>query len=89
MINQFLWGAITMACAISSAFFFKYWRLTKDRLFLAFALAFFALAVNWLGLALINPENEARTSMYWVRLVAFLLIIAAIVDKNRNTPPAI
>jgi hypothetical protein len=40
-----------------------------------------ALGVSWLGLALLATTQARRL----VRLVAFLLIIAAIVDKNRST----
>ena len=87
MLVQFLWGALTMACFAVAAFFLRYWRMSKDRFFLAFAVAFLALGLNWLGLGLYESELESRNSMYVVRLVAFLVILAGIIDKNR-TPTA-
>ena len=82
---QTMYGALVMGCFVVGLFFLRYWRATRDRLFAMFALAFWALGVNWLGLALLATTQEARTAFYLVRLVAFLLIIAAIVDKNRST----
>ncbi|MGH2947190.1 MAG: DUF5985 family protein [Solirubrobacteraceae bacterium] len=48
-----------------------------------FALAFAVLAVNRVVLAAIDDASEAETFVYLARAVAFGLIIAAIVDKNR------
>ena len=82
-VNLFLWGASASAGWTAGLFFLRFWRDTRDRFFALFAAAFWALAVNWTGLALTDPPDEARTAFYLVRLVAFVLIIAAIVDKNR------
>ena len=49
-----------------------------------FALAFGLLALQRLALALSEPLDEWRTGLYMVRLLAFLLILGAIVDKNRS-----
>ena len=81
---QTMYGALVMGSFVVGLFFLRYWRTTRDRLFAMFALAFWALGVNWLGLALVATTQEARTAFYLVRLVAFLLIIAAIFDKNRS-----
>jgi hypothetical protein len=54
-------------------------------LFLFFAAAFGALAVNWLGLALIDPKLELQHFVYLVRFVGFLLLIGGIIDKNRRS----
>ena len=85
-------GALVMASAVIGLFFLRFWRDTRDRLFLMFSLAFWVLAANWLGLGLVVQEEEARTLFYVVRLVAFVLILVAIVDKNRaaarRRPPA-
>lgn len=80
---EMLNGAIVMASLAIGLFFLRFWKETGDRLFAAFALAFWALCLNWLLLAFVGPEWEARTYLYLLRLVAFLIIIAAIVDKNR------
>jgi hypothetical protein len=79
-----LLGALVMASAVIGLFFLRFWRDTRDRLFLMFSLAFWVLAANWLGLGLLVREEEARTLLYVVRLVAYMLILVAIVDKNRT-----
>jgi hypothetical protein len=83
MLVQFLWGTLAMACFTVATFFLKFWRTSRDRFLLAFAIAFVALGLNWVGLALLESQQESRNSMYVVRLIAFLIILAAIIDKNR------
>jgi hypothetical protein len=80
----FLWGASAMASAAAGLFFLKFWRRTRDRFFLFLALAFWALTLNWTGLAATRRGDEARTYFYLARLAAFVLIIGAVVDKNRS-----
>ena len=77
-------GAILMGYAVCALFFVRFWRQTGDRLFFVFALAFGLLALQRLALALSEPHDEWRTGLYMVRLLAFLLILGAIVDKNRS-----
>jgi hypothetical protein len=84
MTNQFMWGALSMASCIAALFFIRFWRRSQDRLFLIFALAFAALAVNWAGLGLTYPSRESSHYMYIVRLLAFVLFVVGIVDKNRR-----
>ena len=81
-MNQFMWGAIVMACATAGVFFIRFWRKTSDRLFAIFALAFWILGVHWFVLAWTN-RNEVHVALYAIRLLAFLLILFAIIDKNR------
>lgn len=83
-LNLFLWGASAAASWTAGLFFLRFWRETRDRFFALFAAAFWFLALNWIGLALTDPPDEARTLFFLVRLIAFVLIIAAIVDKNRS-----
>jgi hypothetical protein len=71
------------AAWIAGVFFLRFWRETSDRLFLFFALAFWLLASSWLTLAVFDPTDEARPYIYAIRLLAFGLIIAATIDKNR------
>jgi hypothetical protein len=81
---QFLWRALTMGSAAVALFFLRFWIVGRERLFLFFALAFAALSVHWFGLGIVNPTAESRHYLYVLRLVAFLLIIAGIVDRNRS-----
>ena len=82
-MKLFLWGALAMSSGVAGLYFWRFWIESKDRLFVFFALAFWVLALNWVGLALID-EPETRHWVYAVRLVAFVLIIAGIIDKNRR-----
>lgn len=85
MLQTFLSGVSVMASFAAGLFFLRFWRQSRDRLFLLFAAAFWIMAANWTALAFIDQANEARTLLYVFRLVAFGLIIFAILDKNRNT----
>lgn len=81
----FLTGGTATACVAIGLFFLRFWRRTDDRFFLLFALAFWVFALNRVALAVIGDEDEsARMVVYVVRLAAFLLILTAIVDKNRR-----
>jgi hypothetical protein len=80
---DFMFGGIAMGFAVAGLFFLRFYRKTRDRLFALFALAFFVLAVNRIGLVLAAQHGVKGDYLYWVRLVAFLLILVAIVDKNR------
>jgi hypothetical protein len=83
-MSHFLLGAIVMASIVAGLLFLRYWRDTRDRFFLLFALAFWVLAANWLGLAVVAPGNEARSLFYLVRWLGFCLILIAIAEKNRS-----
>ncbi len=84
MSTLFLSGAICMACFTIALFFFRFWRRTRDRLFLMFSAAFMLLVVERIILATIGASHEFAPYVYLVRLLAFALIAAAIVDKNRT-----
>ena len=64
--------------------FLRMWQKSKDRLFGFFAAAFCVLAVERVLLTLVNPDDEFAPYVYVARLIAFSLIIVAIVDKNRQ-----
>jgi heme/copper-type cytochrome/quinol oxidase subunit 4 len=82
MLEGFLLGVIVTASIVAAAFFWKFWRQTRDALFLAFAAAFLVEGLNRLSFLFIDSPNEGRPAIYAVRLIAFLLILAAIVRKN-------
>jgi hypothetical protein len=84
-MRAFLWGALTMGCAMIALHFLRYWHRSRDRLFIFFGIAFAVLAVNWVSLAIIDPTVEGRHFVYFFRLAAFLLIIIGIVDRNRRS----
>jgi uncharacterized protein DUF5985 len=80
---QFSSGFIVMGYLVVGLFFLRFWRDTRDRLFAVFALAFWLFALQRLLQALIDVEAEHEAVLYLIRLVGFLLIIWAVVDKNR------
>jgi Family of unknown function (DUF5985) len=80
---EFVTGANATCAAVAGLFFFRFWRQTGDRLFARFALAFWLLGAHWLFLAATDPDYELRPLLYGIRLLAFLVIIGAIVEKNR------
>jgi hypothetical protein len=84
-MRTFLWGALTMGCAVIALCFLRYWRTSRDRLFIFFGVAFGVLALNWVSLAIIDPQVEGRHYVYFFRLAAFVLIIVGIVDRNRRS----
>jgi hypothetical protein len=68
---------------VAGLFFLRFWRQTHDRLFLIFSVSFWMLGIQRLLLGAAEPAPESRTGFYLIRLAAFLLILSAIVDKNR------
>jgi hypothetical protein len=84
MIDGFLLGLIVMSELVAAAFFFKFWRQTRDRLFLAFGAAFLIEACNRVGVLFIAEPAAGNPVIYSVRLLSYLLILAAIADKNRK-----
>lgn len=83
-MEDFIMGSIFMASLAVALFFLRFWRETGDRLFAMFAAAFVLLAITRMGLAVSTETAEGLTHWYWFRLAAFLLILVAIVDKNRR-----
>jgi peptidoglycan/LPS O-acetylase OafA/YrhL len=79
---EFISGAITMGFIAAAGFFLRFWRSTEDRLFLAFAIAFFLLALNQALAQWIGAADERVGYTYLLRVLAFVLILGAIVDKN-------
>jgi hypothetical protein len=83
-MNQLVSGAMVMAYLAAGLFFLRFWRQTRDRLFAMFAAAFWILAIQRLSLGLTTETTENATWLYVIRLLAFLLILFAIIDKNRE-----
>lgn len=82
MIVEFLAGAVTLGYLVAAMFFLHFWRRTADRLFLAFASAFALLSLNQALAHFFYVANEPASLVYALRVTAFAIIIAAIVDKN-------
>lgn len=85
IFNAFFQGGCTLACFAIGVFFLRFWRVTRDRLFLFFMAGFWAFAVHWVGLRALDATDESRHWFYVVRLAAFTLIAIGVIDKNRRT----
>lgn len=83
-LYDFLSGAVALGFAACALFFLRFWRRTREELFLAFAVAFLLLGAGQTILALASIPTEERGSIYILRLIAFLLILLAIYRKNRS-----
>jgi uncharacterized membrane protein HdeD (DUF308 family) len=86
-MNQLLLGAIAMANLTIGLSFLRFWKKTRDRFFLFFAVAFSLEGVNRVMLALSQGSSENEPIIYLVRLLSFVLILIAIIDKNRINKP--
>ena len=84
MLNQFFAGAASVSLLVIAMFFFRFWKRTRDRLFLFFASAFLILMLERLIRASMEIETEWAPYVYMVRLTAFVVIIIGVVDKNRH-----
>ncbi len=86
-MNTFLLGAMSMGFFVAGLMFLQFFRVTRDVLFALFAIAFWVECINRAALALANSPNEGRPVYYLGRLLAYVLIIAAIVTKNVRRQP--
>jgi hypothetical protein len=77
-------GAIALAYALAGLFFLRFWMKSRDRLFALFALAFWILTVERLVLISAREAHDFLPYVYVIRLVAFLTILGAVLDKNRR-----
>jgi ABC-type polysaccharide/polyol phosphate export permease len=83
-VTLFIAGMLVMGYVVAGLFFFRFWKQTRDRLFALFAAAFALLAGQRVVLAIAVYHQMDTTSAYVLRLLAFLLFLGAIVDKNRG-----
>lgn len=84
MAADFLSGAIVMGFVVAGLFFLRFWKRTRESLFVAFALAFWLLALGQALLAFTDIPVEERSWLYLLRLAAFALILVSIWIKNRK-----
>jgi len=80
---HFASGAIVMGYRVAGLYFLRFWRRSRDRLFAVFGAAFWLLGLQRLALAAHPEWNDEYGSIYLLPLLAFLMILGAIIDKNR------
>ena len=83
-ILPYIHGALMMGCFVVGLKFLKYWQLSRDRFFVFFACAFWIFAVGWGARAFVMFGEHGHLA-YLPRLLAFLLILVGIFDKNRRS----
>lgn len=79
-----IYGSLVTCCLVAATFFLDFWRRSRDRFFALFATAFLLLGLSWLAGVITGVALEFNRPVYLVRLVAFLVIIIAVIDKNRS-----
>lgn len=77
-------GGLTAGFLVVALHFARFWKQSRDRLFLYFGAAFLLLGINALALGLTSPEGDFRLAIYGLRLAGFVLILYAIYEKNRQ-----
>jgi uncharacterized membrane protein HdeD (DUF308 family) len=82
MIEGFLLGVIATASLTATLFFVRFWKRTRDRLFLAFAAFFLVEAINRVVLLCFERPNEGSPWIYLIRLLALVILLSAILEKN-------
>lgn len=84
MLDGFLIGIIVVTSLAAGLFFLRFWRESRDSLFLAFSLAFTIEALNRIAQLFSRQSDEGSPWVCLIRAFAFLLIIAGIIHKNRR-----
>lgn len=80
----FLHGATAMGLLALALCFLRFYRRCGDRLFLWFSIAFAVLCANRVAMVALDSHDETELALFGVRALAFAMILAAVVDKNRR-----
>jgi MFS family permease len=83
-MEDFIGGAVMMSYAVIALFFLRFWKQTRDRLLGVFSVAFWLMALVRPLLIAGHIKSEHYHYVYLLRLLAYALIVYAIVDKNRS-----
>ena len=86
-LAAFVAGMLAAGYLVAGLFFARFWSRTRERLFAMFAAAFWLLAIQRVAIVITARWLEDASWLYTLRLAAFLLILIAIVDKNRARHP--
>jgi hypothetical protein len=81
-MDALLMGGLVVACAAVGVCFLRFWKATRDSFFVWFALAFWLQGAQWLYAGLTDPSSEFLPFAYVLRLLAYAMIVVAIVRKN-------
>jgi hypothetical protein len=84
MMQGFLLGVIVTCSFVAGAYFMRFWRKTKDPLFLGFGAAFLIEGCNRIVFLFFDTPEAGNPVVYSVRLLCYLIILFAIANKNRR-----
>lgn len=81
-LDFFLLGFIAACSLLAGLFFLKFWRSTRDPLFLAFLVFFVVQGFTNAAILELPHPNEGSLAVYTIRLLSVLVVLVAILAKN-------
>ena len=82
-MNEMLMGATAALSLVISLFFLRFWRNTRDRFFLFLSASFALQGIDRLLLQGSWGGPEEISAQYTLRILAYTLILAAVLYKNK------
>jgi len=84
-LHVFLAGLQVMVAFVIGLWFLKFWRLSRDRFFVWFAAAFWMFGLGLVVRTFDVGLSEHADLVFLPRLAGYLMILIAILDKNRQS----
>lgn len=82
ILDFFLLGFIVACSLVAGLFFFKFWRATRDPIFLAFLVFFVAQGCTNAAILSLEHPNKGNAIVFTFRLLSVLVVLGAILWKN-------
>lgn len=82
ILDIFLLGFVCAGSLVAAVFFLRFWRSTRDTLFMAFTVFFAIEGANDAYVLTLPHPNEGNFGVTLIRLIAVLGILGAILWKN-------
>lgn len=82
VLDTFLLGFVCASSLVAAIYFLRFWRQTRDFLFLAFTLFFAIEGANEAYIASLPHPNLGSLAVTMIRLLSVLGVIFAIIWKN-------
>lgn len=83
-MNEILMGATAALSLVVGLFFLRFWRNTHDRFFLFLSASFVLQGMDRLLQHDMWAWSEETSEQYTLRILAYMLILLAVLDKNKN-----
>lgn len=82
LADIFLLGFVAALSLVAGVFFLRFWRSTRDVLFLAFAVFFLIQGGSNTAVVSLSHPNEGSFGLFLIRLLSILVVLGAILWKN-------